>query len=278
VLPVMNNASRIRMRIAIVVTLLMVWSVAALSQVPDWIGLFENLTSKDEAVSDAARRKAFGTLLPALGRADAKTVAEDLKVILTAFQREEPIRFQAAALLAGLSYTRADGEVVLAAALPSLLKQLDIESSPGVRENIVRTIAVLRPNIPDLSPEPLIQMQSEARQQTVQAASVALVRLGAKSPLALQAVKKSMSAGAQEVRLTIVDTIGYYKLADEGSLSVLAAGLQDKNSRIVLAAIRSIERIGSPASVFKKGLEEIIKTHTDTQVVAAATSALPRIK
>jgi HEAT repeat protein len=226
-------------------------------------------------VSDAARRRAFDSLLPALTRADPKSVAEDLKVILEAFKRDDPIRFQASALLAGLSLVRPDSEDVLMPAIPSLLEQLERENSQRVRENIVRTLMNLRPNIPDVTLEPLIRMRSDAHEPTARSAVLALVRMGRGSPLALEAVKKSMTDDRLQIRLAIVDAIGYYNLADEGTLSILCLGLQDGSSRIVLGAIRSIGQIGSHA--FKNDLQEIIKTHTDVQVVAAAKSAISRM-
>ena len=87
-----------------------------------------------------------------------------------------------------------------------------------------------------------------------------------------------MSDNRRQIRLAVVEGIGTFKLVDAGVLDLLPLGLQDGSSRVVLATIRSIMRIGSPAAMFKNDLERIIKTQADPQVVAAAQSAMSGFK
>src|SRR5207249_1714212 len=92
-----------------------------LGQSADWVSLFRELVGPDPSVSQAARMRFFTELIPELEAKEAKAIEPDINAIMRAFDEEEPIRFQASGLLAGLAIRRSDSAMALQPAIPRLL-------------------------------------------------------------------------------------------------------------------------------------------------------------
>ena len=121
-------------------------SLAALYGV-DWKKNTEEAFGEDEVRKEAARKLGFRLLKQSVAAPPAEVQA-DLPGIMDLFRDpRDSFRQQASAILAFLAMFRPDGEQVLAPAVPLLLSLFE-DGQPGVQENAVLSVALLKPRPP----------------------------------------------------------------------------------------------------------------------------------
>lgn len=121
-------------------------SLAALYGV-DWKKNTEEAFGEDEVKREAARKLGVRLLEQSVAAPPA-AVQADLPGIMDLFRDpRDSFRQQASAILAFLAMFRPDGEQVLAPAVPLLLSLFE-DGQPGVQENAVLSVALLKPRPP----------------------------------------------------------------------------------------------------------------------------------
>ena len=121
-------------------------SLAALYGV-DWKKNTEEAFGEDEVRKEAARKLTVQLLEQSVAAPPA-AVQADLPGIMDLFRDpRDSFRQQASAILAFLAMFRPDGEQVLAPAVPLLLSLFE-DGQPGVQENAVLSVALLKPRPP----------------------------------------------------------------------------------------------------------------------------------
>lgn len=121
-------------------------SLAALYGV-DWKKNTEEAFGEDEVRKEAARKLGVRLLEQSVAAPPA-AVQADLPGIMDLFRDpRDSFRQQASAILAFLAMFRPDGEQVLAPAVPLLLSLFE-DGQPGVQENAVLSVALLKPRPP----------------------------------------------------------------------------------------------------------------------------------
>src|SRR5256885_12160275 len=99
---------------------------------------------------------------------------------------------QASGLLAGLAMRRADSADVLRSALPLFLMQFD-DANPRIRQNAVRSVISLKPQIPPETLPALIRLASDTDQTLATIAMFGVARFAETAPDAVQALKALFS-------------------------------------------------------------------------------------
>lgn len=193
---------------------------AALGQITDWRALFRDAASPDPALVNTARERAFNTLIPKLEAADPKSLDKDIAAILEAFSEEEPIRVQASALLYGLAVSRRDGSEALKRAVPVLLS-LFRDQNQRVRENAIRAIVSLRPELPTEAVSPLLKAARDEDLEVARAAIYGVARFAKTSSVAVSELATMLSSDQRlQIRRAVIQSIGLERLDEIGRAHV----------------------------------------------------------
>jgi HEAT repeat protein len=252
-------------------------SVTAYGQSTDWIGLFHDLASPDRAISDAARKRSFETLLPGLQREGLDELRADLVAIAPAFKdKNEQVRLSASAIFATLSQFRDDSAEAFKPAIPTLLT-LVRDNNSQVRVNVFTALGYLRPDIP---PEVLSVMRQFVRDPEARVrswAAYAIVRTYVPGSSDQKLLESLLSDPQSPIRQTAVEAVGLAQSQDPDLIAKVRQRLSDPDSGVVREAIRAIDEIGPPAISAKDDLQKIVDANVDRELARAAAHAIQRV-
>ncbi len=250
---------------------------SALGQSCDWKALFADLTSDDAAVSERARKKAFGEVIPRIESEDASSLDRDLVEIIKMFREGPAVRLQASGLLAALAMHRPDGTTALARAVPALMT-LSYDDNFRVRRNAVVAIANLKPRIPPSAIAWLVTRVHEDDEGAAEAALYGLARSAKESSAATQTLAEALSQNATvRVRRAALTAVGYERIALPAIILGLRGNLNDANQEMVKEAIRTASRLGPAAAELSSDLQRIVE-RGDNELAPAAAEALSRVR
>jgi hypothetical protein len=249
--------------------------VAARAEATDWHGLFRDLISTDPQISNPARELSFKTLIPALETEDHSSLDQDLRKIIEVFQdNNEMIRLQASGLLAGLARTRADGTEAMKRAIPVWISQFD-DRNPRVRANAIRSIAILRPDVPSEAVPVLLRIIGDGTAPPDAIAALALVRCSPRSSDAQRRIADLMSTKKPiETRRAVVVAIGNAGVSDPVLVSKLGEALEDRE--LLRDALRAVAALGRGAVALRAAVNRLA-VDAEEEISKAATTALKRI-
>jgi HEAT repeat protein len=234
--------------------------------------------SADSAVSDAARERLFKTLNPALRVAAPESLDRDIAAILEAFNDEEPVRLQASALLGALATVRRDGNEALKRAIPVLLSQFT-DQNQRVRENAIRSIAVLRPQVPREALTPLLSVVRDGDLVVASAAIYGVARFSGTSSVAVSELASLLSSDHPvQIRRAVIQSIGQERLDNPELITKLAEVLGDKDRDLVKTTIGALARIGPAAAVVSPALKSVADSEGDKELSSAAAGLLSRLE
>jgi hypothetical protein len=220
--------------------------------------------------------------------ADPKSAEKDINEILKVLDDGQYARGQASAVLATLAMLRPDGSRLLKNAVAKLISQFH-DGNSLVRENSIRAIVSLRPEIPAESLEPLIALTHGTAQKDDQKmaaiATYGVARFAKTSPKALEELVNLMSPEqAIEIRSAAVRSLDNAGLAHPGILArlgeILAGnGVKPKASiddrELVRRALTVVAHLGPAAAPLRLQVEQIAVENMDLS--QHARSALLRI-
>ncbi|MGA8028285.1 MAG: hypothetical protein WB992_14170 [Bryobacteraceae bacterium] len=142
------------MRRSLAVVILLCSGVAVAFPQLDWAKLFDRLTSRDRAISDAARAE-IATVLPRLVEEKPELVIGEIAGLVAQLNRSDNdvARKGAAAFLTLIAEFRQDSATVLSGALSDLIEHAQNDPLPEIRKDSVLALASLNPSIPELAGE-----------------------------------------------------------------------------------------------------------------------------
>jgi hypothetical protein len=252
--------------------------VAGWSQIADWVTIFREMSSTDPAVSAAARKVSFDNLIPVLEAENRTAMDKDIAGISAAFREPELIRMQASGLLAGLAMRRADSAEVLRSALPLFLMLFD-DANPRIRQNAVRSVISLKPQIPAEALPALIRTASDTDQALAAIAMFGVARFAETAPDAVQALKALFSPQkAISIRRAVVRAVGQAKVSQPDIVEEVRRALGENDSELTRNAVTALREIGPPAIGAAADLRQLLSTSTDAEMREAIKSALSHIE
>ena len=217
-------------------------------QCQEWSAVINDLLSPDQAVSDAARAKAFGVLIPQLVREDAAAAAKEVGEISNALgSKDEGVRIQASALLASVATLRNDGTAVFGSAIPAVIRAFQ-DSASRVRSNAASAVSNLKPTIPSETLHPLLDMLHDPDQRAVRGAVYGVARFAASSEAAVAGLKTLLADhGNRDTRLAAMEAMAVAHVNAPELVTQLGEALDDPDSDVVTDALLAIQAAGSEA-------------------------------
>lgn len=255
--------------------------LAAISSLPvvgyseDWAALFRELVSTDASVSDAAREKAFGSIIPRLVHEDAAELDGDVAGILAQSRSEGAIRLQVSALMATLAYSRLDGGSALVKGFPVWVDQLQNDPNERIRYNAAFALSSLKPDIPTVFAEPLIRALKDRDVRVVCAAILGIARLCDVTPEARRAIVGLLAAGGDnDTRRATIQAVGNAQVRDANVIKMLGENLRDKDRNIVKDSLQAIKLLGPAAIGDIKGELRTVANDTSDRELSDLAKAI----
>lgn len=220
--------------------------------------------------------------------ADPKSAEKDINDILKVLDDGQYARGQAWAVLGTVAMLSPDGSDMLKQAVPKLISQFH-DGNSLVRENSIRAIVSLRPEIPDESLEPLIALTHGAAQiedqKMAAIATYGVARFAKASPKALDELVNLLSPEqAIEIRSAAVRSLENAGLVHPVILmrlgEILAgngvkpeASIDDRE--LVRQTLTVVAHLGPAAASLRPQVEQIAVEHK--HLAQEARSALLRL-
>jgi HEAT repeat protein len=147
-----------------------------------------------------------------------------------------------------------------------------------IRENAVRSVVVLRPEVPlEALPALLALARSTDNPRTLAVVAHGLARCIGRSPDALKALEDLLSDSSVAKRRIATQAVGSAKVDHVAIVEKLRAMLDDPDRSVALDAIGSLGMIGPAAIAARSVLERIASANADSEMSQAARLALSRI-
>jgi hypothetical protein len=230
----------------------------------DWTGILTNKTGTPHPEYQSAMNRLEGP--------DVPTAQPEVAELDTLYQTMPELRPMIGKFLSMAVIARAflappanDSVTVLKPIIPTLIAHLTDPDS-ATRLEVMRVIAMLRPEPPAEALDPLIRLmgrETEDKNVTVAVAAVARYCTASNSKPAALALAKT--AGPDQPRLKraiVLDTIGVdlTKCTDPALLDTVLAGLRSSDDYIVSAAAQTAARFGAAAGPLMADLQRIAIT------------------
>jgi HEAT repeat protein len=248
-------------------------------QAEDWPSLLRALASKEQTVKAAAQQRLFGAL-PELSKREASQIDSDVSLMLLAFEQDQSVRVEVSAVLSALASARPDSAIALKSAVPAWLTHLK-DSHVQVRRNAAFSILNLKPSIPDIAVQPLVEASKDPDSQTFRAAIFSLARVCETAPIAVETLRGLLVTDHPDNKprkLQALSAVGWARCESPDILTAFIRTLDDVDNEIVLAAIRSAAQFGSRRSVLRPELERVAQTHSDRTVAAEAAAVVSGLR
>ena len=224
--------------------------VLPLSAAEDWRLLTEQMYGPDQERSAEARKQSFSAL-ERLAKGSAEDISKELPQFLRLLDDErELFRQQGSGALAALAMFRVDGLTALQGAIPTFLSQFTNKET-RIRENGVRSIAVIRPHPPLEALDSLKALLEPTESQPALAtlSVIGLMRLAPRLPQAEAAVVSALKREERPDRLQpLLAGIGAMNSTAGPELISLLAGLGGSgNDDVANWATISLQNVGQAA-------------------------------
>jgi hypothetical protein len=243
----------------LVVTIFLVFSQ---SQPIDWDTLLHGLVSRDPSKRKPAGKMAFDEVIPRICHEDPSLAASDLAGSLKYFEeKDDNLRLQVSGLLAGTAMCRgADSGIVLAPAIPKIIDHIR-DPFKRIRENSMRTLALLTPQIPPEVVRVLIDNLKNSELDLAELAAYGVVRAADYNADAMGTILDLLSPASPKEKQILV--IGALVTQNKLLIAKLRELVSSQQPDIAKAALRTIGKNGIPA---------IRATHEQIERVAAETT------
>ncbi|PYV45245.1 MAG: hypothetical protein DMG06_03195 [Acidobacteria bacterium] len=264
-------------------------------QITDWRAYLGEPPNPDQKTQNEHREKGL-RLIEMLVAANPKSVDKDIIDILEVFKDEEEARGQASALLATVAMLRPDGSEVLKRAVPVLVSQFR-DRNKTVRENSIRAVVSLQPEIPSESLEHLLALahggvepsteKTSYSDQTVTDLAVhGIARFAKTSPMAANELASFLdSSDAVEMRLAAVQSVERFGLNQPVIVARLGEILDEFGGKVldgnggpkqelVRRTLSAIATLGPAALSLRPNVQRI----TDKDLSMEVRSALSRME
>ena len=215
-------------------------------QAEQWDTLFQNLVSADPSVSEAARARAFNTVIPQLLSEDAATLSKDVIGIVTQFKgsSDDPIRLQASGLLATVAALRM-GVANIQPAIPALTEQMH-DPNERIRFNAVHAMSNLKPFIPRKAATDLIDALGATSEKIVREAAHGVARLAVSSPEAVNAMNSLLSSTRDtHTKQVVIHSIAEQHLKAPQLTQKLGELLQDQDRDVEKQSLLAVPCLGA---------------------------------
>jgi hypothetical protein len=245
----------------------------------EWAAVINDLLSDDESVSQAARTKAFGVLIPRLVQEDVAAAAEEVEEISTVLgSKDGRVRTQASALLASVATLRSDGAVAFRTAMPSVLRAFQ-DSLPRVRSNAAAAVSNLKPTIPNDALQPLLSILNDADARVARGAIYGVARFAQTSSVALGQIESLLASQSDtDKKRGALQAIAVVHLNSPELVAQLGAALDDRDSDVVADALLALRGAGTGAlTIYKEKIVSLAKDAGDLKVSRTARAVLTAV-
>jgi len=242
----------------------------------EWTAVIHDVLSSDPAVSDAARSRAFGTMIPRLIKEDPALAAREAAEIAESLKAgDEKMRVQGSALLASISSLRTDGAAVLHGLMPVVLGAFR-DSAVRVRFNAGSTVSNLQPDIPAEALQPLLGLLHDSDARAMRGAVYGVARFARTSPAAVTGLNALLADHDKpESRRAAMQAMTAAHVAAPTLVAELGAALDEADSEVVVDALQALQSAGHDAMTpYRQKIAALATKATDSRVSRAAQSAL----
>lgn len=218
------------------------------AQIIDWNTLLHDLVSQDPAKSKAAGEQFFNDIAPRLCHEESSLAANELAGSLEYFaDKDSKVRLQVSALLSVIPMCRGtDSATVLASAVPKIIEHIH-DPAKRIRENSVRTLALLQPDIPPEAVSVLIKTLDNPERDLASLAAYGLVLVAGKNAEARNALFDLLSLSSpKQKQLLAIGAIGAAHSQNEALVQALGEFLLSPQPDLASASVHSIANCGPP--------------------------------
>lgn len=213
----------------------------------DWAKLFEDLSSGNSVLVQAATERLVDVVGPQITTEKPELAAAEIPAVVVQLNRsEDAIRTRASGLLMIVALMRMDSSVVLSAAVPALINHVQ-DPVAQVRSNSLNTLCILKPEIPPGALQFLIGLVEGSNDDLAMAAVSGVARMADTRIEAADAVEKATESHSIARRTAAIKAIGSSYLTGTKVVSHLGTLLADHDDVIVRAALEAIGNLGAAA-------------------------------
>lgn len=248
----------------------------------DWASVIKDMTSTDTTLRETRFQNVLDKIYPALcGDQELQAQSEVSGLVDQFEQKDDVARLQVSAMLYMIGRCRSDGQVVLAKALPVLMVHAENDPSQRIRTNSIRTLAELKPDIPDAVISLLARFMEGPDDQLAALATYGIVRKVTPGSRAEDLVSKALLPKSASVRkqaaLGAITSRPENTATDVLLMSRLGDVLGDPNLSIVKADLNAMSHLGEAAiAVNRRQLSALAESSQDAEVSGLAKQLLAR--
>jgi len=223
--------------------------------------LLHDIVSRDTERSEAARKKSFDEVIPRLCHENPSLAMADLAGSLKYFDdKNDRLRLQVSALLTGTVICRnVDSASVLASAIPVIVDHIH-DPVKRIRENSMRTLALLQPQIPSNAVRVLSENLNNPERDLAELAAYGVVRAADYNADAMATILDLLSPASPRDKQMLA--IGALVTRNKVLIAKLGELLSSPQPEIAKAALKTIA---------KNGILAIRANHEQIERVAAET-------
>jgi HEAT repeat protein len=212
------------------------------------VTIINDLLSPDHSVNDTARSRAFGVLIPRLAQEGAADAAKEVDEISSSLaSKNDQVRIQASALLAAVSTLRNDGTAVFSSAMPDIIRAFR-DNAPRVRVNATSAVSNLKPIIPTVALNPLLEMLRDSDPRTIRAAVYGIARFAGSSAVAVGSLRAVLADHENsENRRAVMEAMTATHAHVPELVAQAGEALDDPNPDVVTDALLAIQGAGGEA-------------------------------
>jgi hypothetical protein len=266
------------MRMAFAIASLLASAWPAGCQQVQWARLFEDLSSRDPVLVEAAERRVVDEIGPQLSKEKPELLAAEIPAIIVQLNREDgDIRIRASGLIVLLTQLRPDSAVVLSAAVPPLIDHVE-DTVSIVGRNSLAVLCSLEPEIPPRALQYLLMLMQGKDENLAVTATFGAARMANSRPEVVDALCGALLPANPLVRRrAAVRAIARERVINPRLNLLLGTLLADRNESMVREALGAIDRLGVDSITLNSvEIRRLAETSGNPELVKLARQLLGR--